>query len=82
MPARTNEPVPCKATLLVCPAALLPQWEQEIEKHTRAGSLKFGTYLGVGASAKKKRGSDDALVDDDSVGDHEVMARMRSLFGE
>ena len=24
LPARTNDPVPCKATLLVCPAALLP----------------------------------------------------------
>ena len=82
LPARTDEPVPCKATLLVCPAVLLPQWEQEIEKHTRPGALTFSTYLGISASAKKDRGSDDDLVDDDSTRDHEVMARMPSLFAD
>ena len=78
LPARTTEPLPVKATLLVCPAALLPQWEQEIKTHTRSGAITFATYLGLGGNSRRR----GAIVDepeDGSVGD-EVLMRRRNLF--
>ncbi|CAI5486071.1 unnamed protein product [Closterium sp. Naga37s-1] len=30
---------PCGSTLIVCPAAILPQWRDEIVRHTRAGTV-------------------------------------------
>ena len=34
------------ATLIVCPASILQQWQSEIAKHTQPGALKVITYLG------------------------------------
>ena len=36
----------CGATLIVCPASILQQWQSEIIKHTQPGALKVITYLG------------------------------------
>ncbi len=36
----------CGATLIVCPASILQQWQSEIAKHTQPGALKVITYLG------------------------------------
>ena len=36
----------CGATLIVCPASILQQWQSEITKHTQPGALKVITYLG------------------------------------
>lgn len=36
----------CGATLIVCPASILQQWQSEITKHTCPGALKVITYLG------------------------------------
>ncbi|XP_071734356.1 uncharacterized protein [Rutidosis leptorrhynchoides] len=43
----TDSPVPTGATLVVCPAPILPQWHAEITRHTRPGSLKVLVYEGV-----------------------------------
>ena len=34
--------VDCGATLIVCPASILPQWEQEISRHTHEGESRHG----------------------------------------
>lgn len=36
----------CGATLIVCPASILQQWQSEIAKHTQPGALRVITYLG------------------------------------
>lgn len=36
----------CGATLIVCPASILHQWQSEIAKHTQPGALRVITYLG------------------------------------
>ena len=38
---------PCKTTLVICPDSILPQWQEEITKHTQGGSLKVLHYTGV-----------------------------------
>ncbi|KAK1409267.1 hypothetical protein QVD17_35793 [Tagetes erecta] len=43
----TDSPVATGATLVVCPAPILPQWHAEITRHTRPGSLKVFVYEGV-----------------------------------
>ncbi|XP_062092301.1 uncharacterized protein LOC133798119 isoform X2 [Humulus lupulus] len=43
----TDSPVATGATLIVCPAPILPQWHAEIIRHTRPGSLKTYIYEGV-----------------------------------
>ena len=43
-----------QGTLIVAPAALLPQWESEMRKHCKPGALAACTYLGIGAAAKNK----------------------------
>ncbi|XP_076948485.1 uncharacterized protein LOC143620741 [Bidens hawaiensis] len=42
-----DSPVASGATLVVCPAPILPQWHAEITRHTRPGSLKVIVYEGV-----------------------------------
>eukprot|EP00850_Spirogloea_muscicola_P023159 SM000333S12561 [mRNA] locus=s333:34643:42565:- [translate_table: standard] len=41
----------CRATLIVCPPAILRQWQDEIRRHTRPGSLRVFTYEGMRAAA-------------------------------
>ncbi|KAK7275887.1 hypothetical protein RIF29_17013 [Crotalaria pallida] len=43
----TQSPIASGATLIVCPASILPQWHDEIIRHTRPGSLKTCVYEGV-----------------------------------
>ncbi|XP_015877624.2 uncharacterized protein LOC107414045 isoform X2 [Ziziphus jujuba] len=43
----TDSPIATGATLIVCPAPILPQWHDEILRHTRPGSLKTLIYEGV-----------------------------------
>ncbi|CAK9136717.1 unnamed protein product [Ilex paraguariensis] len=43
----TDSPVATGATLVVCPAPILPQWHAEIVRHTNPGSLKTFVYEGV-----------------------------------
>ena len=50
LPATSTAVLPIKATLLVAPAALLPQWEAEVRKHTVEGALRCCTYLGLSAA--------------------------------
>ncbi|KAF5771200.1 putative DNA helicase chromatin regulator PHD family [Helianthus annuus] len=44
---QADSPVATGATLVVCPAPILPQWRAEITRHTRPGSLKVYVYEGV-----------------------------------
>eukprot|EP00897_Mesotaenium_endlicherianum_P009768 jgi/Mesen1/881/ME000115S00006 len=37
----------CGATLVVCPAAILQQWEDEIARHTKPGAVRVLVYEGV-----------------------------------
>jgi E3 ubiquitin-protein ligase SHPRH len=43
----TASPISTGATLIVCPAPILPQWHSEITRHTRLGSLITCIYEGV-----------------------------------
>ncbi|XP_074286458.1 uncharacterized protein LOC141611745 [Silene latifolia] len=43
----TGSAVESGATLIVCPAPILPQWHAEILRHTKPGSLKTCVYEGV-----------------------------------
>eukprot|EP00250_Pteridium_aquilinum_P010690 c19568_g2_i1 orf=83-3961(+) len=36
----------CGATLIVCPSSILGQWQEEITRHTKKGSLKVIVYEG------------------------------------
>lgn len=42
-----GSPIATGATLIVCPAPILPQWHSEIIRHTKSGSLKICVYEGV-----------------------------------
>ncbi|GAB4832074.1 hypothetical protein Ancab_006094 [Ancistrocladus abbreviatus] len=43
----SGSPIDCGATLIVCPAPILPQWHAEIIRHTNPGSLRTCIYEGV-----------------------------------
>ncbi|KAH7548237.1 hypothetical protein JRO89_XS14G0087300 [Xanthoceras sorbifolium] len=55
----TDSPVATGATLIICPAPILPQWHAEIIRHTRPGSLKTCVYEGVRNSSL----SDTSITD-------------------
>ena len=64
---------PCGATLVVCPAPILPQWRSEIARHAKPGALRVLVYEGQPrdaggpvAEAKRRRGA-SALGGDGSV---------------
>ncbi|CAI5475904.1 unnamed protein product [Closterium sp. Yama58-4] len=41
----------CGSTLIVCPAAILPQWQQEAVRHTRPHTVAVLVYRGVNSPA-------------------------------
>ncbi|XP_028782280.1 LOW QUALITY PROTEIN: E3 ubiquitin-protein ligase SHPRH [Neltuma alba] len=43
----TESPIASGSTLIVCPAPILPQWHDEIIRHTRPGSLRTCIYEGA-----------------------------------
>ena len=53
---------PCGATLVVCPAPILPQWRRELMRHAKPGAVKVLVYEGqprdAGGPSAKKRGKD------------------------
>ena len=55
LPARTEEPCPLKATLVVAPATLLDQWEHEIRVHLRDGALTYCTYTKESGAPRHER---------------------------
>ncbi|KAH8057339.1 ATP binding protein [Aureococcus anophagefferens] len=65
LPATTTEPVAVKSTLLVCPAALLPQWEQELATHVKEGALTVTTYLGLGNKKMRLAAAPEPEEDDE-----------------
>jgi len=67
LPTQTYSPVPIKTTLLVAPAAILPQWEAEVHKHVQPGALRCCTYLGLGA-ARSARGPPTVDIRGESCG--------------
>ena len=38
--------LPCGATLVVCPAPILPQWRSELARHAAPGAIKVVVYDG------------------------------------
>ena len=45
--SKCNNPIPIKATLIVCPNAIVSQWEEEIHKHVVSGKLNVCIYKGI-----------------------------------
>ncbi|CAI5494332.1 unnamed protein product [Closterium sp. Naga37s-1] len=41
----------CGSTLIVCPVAILPQWQQEVVRHTRPHTVGVLVYRGVNSPA-------------------------------
>ena len=37
---------PCRATLVVCPAPILPQWRAELRRHAKPGAVRVLVYEG------------------------------------
>ena len=54
----------CGATLIVCPASILQQWQSEIAKHTQPGALRVITYLGQNKTSLEPLTAVSASVDD------------------
>ena len=47
--SKCNNTVPARGTLIVCPNAIVSQWEQEIYKHVVSGKLNVCVYKGIQA---------------------------------
>ncbi|KAK9915395.1 hypothetical protein WJX75_008587 [Coccomyxa subellipsoidea] len=53
--ASDADPVPIKTTLIVMPANLLGQWQEELQLHVKPGALTWGVYQGQEASLSMRR---------------------------
>ena len=51
-----REPLECRATLIVCPSAILGQWLSELERHVAHGALRVGVYEGIAAGVQRLAG--------------------------
>ena len=69
----------CGATLIVCPAFILHQWQTEIKKHIREGALKVVVYEGQqqGLPAQQLGGRSLAAAAEGSDTDDGVAKRKR-----
>lgn len=69
----------CGATLIVCPASILHQWQTEIKKHIREGALKVVVYEGQqqGLPAQQLGGRSLAAAAEGSDTDDGVAKRKR-----
>ncbi|CAN6467632.1 unnamed protein product [Victoria cruziana] len=65
------------ATLIVCPSPILPQWQDEIARHTRAGSLKVIVYEGV-----KDMSSYSSLFDLDELATADIVLTTYDVLKE
>jgi E3 ubiquitin-protein ligase SHPRH len=68
------EPVPVKTTLLVAPATLLSQWQDEIERHLAPRALSWGRFAPPEAGAA---GAADALAPEGAESGDEGPRRSR-----
>ena len=69
----------CGATLIVCPASILHQWQTEIKKHIREGALKVVVYEGQqqGLPSQQLGGRSLAAAAEGSDTDEGVAKRKR-----
>ena len=70
----------CGATLIVCPAPILHQWQTEIQKHIREGALKVVVYEGQqqGLPVQQLGGRSLAAAAEGSDTDEGVAKRKRN----
>jgi len=72
--ARPN-PLPIKATLIICPPAILQQWRNEIELHVSDDSLKVLLYDGVCGANRVLHGTDQRNALPTVIRPHDVRER-------
>ncbi|KAJ8604918.1 hypothetical protein CTAYLR_004314 [Chrysophaeum taylorii] len=78
LPSHTDDYVPIRTTLVVCPAVILSQWKTEIETHT---DLEYCVYLGIGGGGKRGGGGGGARNSPRDLKKRvEVLARGTHLF--
>ena len=69
----------CKATLIICPAPILEQWEEELARHTSQGFLKVFTYHGQEASLSTG-GSPEDVVTAQKLAEYDVVLTTYSVL--
>ena len=67
-----------KATLVICPASLLSQWEGEVNRRVKSGAMRVHVYHGTsrGQSAKALANYDLVVTTYGTV-----MSEMKGIFG-
>lgn len=74
----TESPVPSGATLIVCPAPILHQWQTEIIRHTNTDSVKVLVYEGV----KNTSFSEEPAVEVDELVSYDIVLTTYDVLKE
>ncbi|XP_030540542.1 E3 ubiquitin-protein ligase SHPRH [Rhodamnia argentea] len=74
----TESPVPSGATLIVCPAPILHQWQTEIIRHTNTDSVKMLVYEGV----KNTSFSEEPAVEVDELVSYDIVLTTYDVLKE